>query len=127
MDSSTPKGIPAPKDQHLRYMADCIRALAMDAVEKAKSGHPGMPMGMADIATVLFTALFKGAEFMAAARIGVGWTMFASAGVTASWAILSCAVLLSQVRREAIEAMPRKTGMASTSPGVTMAAWENTR
>ncbi len=36
-------------------MANAIRALSMDAVEKAKSGHPGMPMGMADIATVLFT------------------------------------------------------------------------
>ncbi len=38
-----------------RDMANCIRALAMDAVEQAKSGHPGMPMGMADVATVLFT------------------------------------------------------------------------
>ncbi|KAB2872795.1 MAG: transketolase [Bauldia sp.] len=36
-------------------MANAIRALAMDAVERAKSGHPGMPMGMADVATVLFT------------------------------------------------------------------------
>jgi transketolase len=36
-------------------MANAIRALAMDAVEAAKSGHPGMPMGMANIATVLWT------------------------------------------------------------------------
>ncbi len=40
-------------------MADAIRALAMDAVERAKSGHPGMPMGMADVATVLFTKFLK--------------------------------------------------------------------
>ena len=42
-----------------RRMADAIRALAIDAVEKAKSGHPGMPMGMADVATVLFTRFLK--------------------------------------------------------------------
>jgi transketolase len=40
-------------------MANAIRALAMDAVEKAKSGHPGMPMGMADVATALFTRFLK--------------------------------------------------------------------
>jgi transketolase len=40
-------------------MANAIRALAMDAVEKAESGHPGMPMGMADVATVLFTRFLK--------------------------------------------------------------------
>jgi transketolase len=40
-------------------MANAIRALAMDAVEAAKSGHPGMPMGMADAATVLFTRFLK--------------------------------------------------------------------
>jgi transketolase len=40
-------------------MANAIRFLAMDAVEKAKSGHPGMPMGMADVATVLFTRFLK--------------------------------------------------------------------
>jgi transketolase len=40
-------------------MANAIRALAMDAVEAAKSGHPGMPMGMADVATVLFRDVMK--------------------------------------------------------------------
>ena len=40
-------------------MANAIRALAMDAVQQAKSGHPGMPMGMADVATVLFTRFLK--------------------------------------------------------------------
>ena len=40
-------------------MANAIRALAMDAVEQAKSGHPGLPMGMADVATVLFTQFLK--------------------------------------------------------------------
>ncbi|MGQ0742357.1 MAG: transketolase [Alphaproteobacteria bacterium] len=39
----------------IRKLANAIRALSMDAVEAAKSGHPGMPMGMADAATVLFT------------------------------------------------------------------------
>ncbi len=48
------KTVPAPRDQHLRDLADCIRFLSMDAVQQAKSGHPGAPMGMADIATVLF-------------------------------------------------------------------------
>jgi transketolase len=40
-------------------MANAIRALAMDAVEQAKSGHPGLPMGAADIATVLFGRFLK--------------------------------------------------------------------
>src|ERR1700753_109753 len=51
--------IPTARDPYLRDMADCIRALAMDAVEAAESGHPGMPMGMADIATVLFSDFMK--------------------------------------------------------------------
>jgi transketolase len=42
-----------------RRMADAIRVLAIDAVEQAKSGHPGMPMGMADAATVLFSKYLK--------------------------------------------------------------------
>ncbi|WP_046863129.1 transketolase [Microvirga massiliensis] len=40
-------------------MANAVRVLAMDAVERAKSGHPGLPMGAADIATVLFTRHLK--------------------------------------------------------------------
>ncbi|MBD8066888.1 transketolase [Devosia sp. PTR5] len=40
-------------------LANAIRSLSMDAVEKANSGHPGLPMGCADIATVLFTKVMK--------------------------------------------------------------------
>jgi len=47
--------MPAP----LTKMADAIRVLSMDAVHRAKSGHQGMPMGMADVATVLFTKFLK--------------------------------------------------------------------
>ncbi|MGE4617579.1 MAG: hypothetical protein AAEJ43_11245, partial [Gammaproteobacteria bacterium] len=40
-------------------MANAIRFLAADAVQQANSGHPGMPMGMADAATVLFSRFLK--------------------------------------------------------------------
>ncbi|HTZ81201.1 MAG TPA: transketolase [Stellaceae bacterium] len=56
---ATAPALPEPKSRELRDMADAIRALAMDAVERAKSGHPGMPMGMADVATVLFSKFLK--------------------------------------------------------------------
>jgi transketolase len=55
----TASPLPAPRDPALRRMADAIRALAMDAVEKAQSGHPGMPMGMADVATVLWSKFLR--------------------------------------------------------------------
>jgi len=53
-----PETVPLSRAEHDR-MANAIRALAMDAVEQAKSGHPGLPMGAADIATVLFTQFLK--------------------------------------------------------------------
>ncbi|MGB8628521.1 MAG: transketolase [Xanthobacteraceae bacterium] len=49
---------PVSRTEHDR-MANAIRVLTMDAVEKAKSGHPGLPMGAADIATILFTRFLK--------------------------------------------------------------------
>ena len=48
----------APRADHTD-MANAIRALSMDAVEQARSGHPGMPMGLADVATVLFGRFLK--------------------------------------------------------------------
>ncbi|MDX2028371.1 MAG: transketolase [Alphaproteobacteria bacterium] len=50
--------MPAADSLH-NLMANSIRALSMDAVEKAKSGHPGMPMGMADVATILWTQFLR--------------------------------------------------------------------
>lgn len=49
----------APQTVTLRQQANAIRALAMDAVQAANSGHPGMPMGMADVATVLYSKFLK--------------------------------------------------------------------
>jgi transketolase len=48
-----------PEQTRTRRLANAIRALSMDAVEQAKSGHPGLPMGMADAATVLYSHFLK--------------------------------------------------------------------
>ncbi|WP_373087419.1 transketolase [Sneathiella sp.] len=49
----------SPNSTKHNDMANAIRALSMDAVQQANSGHPGMPMGMADVATVLFSKFLK--------------------------------------------------------------------
>jgi transketolase len=48
-----------PEQAETRRLANAIRGLSMDAVEQAKSGHPGLPLGMADVATVLFSRFLK--------------------------------------------------------------------
>jgi transketolase len=60
-DTTTKPADLTPLKQDPKYgrMANALRALAMDAVEKANSGHPGMPMGMADVATALFAEHLK--------------------------------------------------------------------
>ncbi|MEA2868547.1 MAG: transketolase, partial [Bradyrhizobium sp.] len=59
MNIQAPSSIAGRIDVSHADMANAIRFLAIDAVEKAKSGHPGMPMGMADVATVLFSRFLK--------------------------------------------------------------------
>ncbi len=53
----TPKAAPAQAD--LRRLANAIRGLSLDAVQRANSGHAGLPLGMADVATVLFSQFLK--------------------------------------------------------------------
>jgi len=58
--NANPAEVPqSPEQEAIRRLANAIRALSMDAVEAAKSGHPGLPMGMADAATVLFLKFLK--------------------------------------------------------------------
>ena len=59
MPNAAAHTLSAVPDPLHKEMANAIRALAMDGVERAKSGHPGMPMGMADVATVLWTKFLR--------------------------------------------------------------------
>ena len=58
-DSPSNQAAGGDEQAKVRRLANALRALSMDAVEAAKSGHPGMPMGMADVATVLFGRFLK--------------------------------------------------------------------
>jgi len=51
--------IKEPDQAEIRRLANAIRGLSLDAVETAKSGHPGLPLGMADVATVLYSLFLK--------------------------------------------------------------------
>ena len=55
----TPQSGGGTEQTKTRRLANALRALSMDAVENAKSGHPGLPLGMADVATVLFAQFLK--------------------------------------------------------------------
>src|SRR5271170_8259655 len=57
--TAMPQSAEPEADPMHKEMAHAIRALAMDAVEQAKSGHPGLPMGMADVATVLWSQFLR--------------------------------------------------------------------
>ena len=46
-------------DAELKKLSNCIRFLSIDAIERSNSGHPGMPMGMADVATILFSEFLR--------------------------------------------------------------------
>ncbi len=62
MSTATPasrSATAALESSEIRRLANAIRVLSMDAVDAAKSGHPGLPMGMADAATVLFSQFLK--------------------------------------------------------------------
>ena len=69
-------------------MANAIRFLSLDAVEKAKSGHPGLPMGMADVATVLWR------DSLTARGLPTPWRRYFSVAIPLSLVFLAATLLL---------------------------------
>src|ERR1700754_1012259 len=59
MTSEMARSEHAPEQRKVRELANALRFLSLDAGEAAKSGHPGLPLGMADVATVLFGNFLK--------------------------------------------------------------------
>ncbi|GAB2923884.1 transketolase [Paraburkholderia jirisanensis] len=107
------KSVPAARDPHLRELANCIRFLSMDAVQKAKSGHPGAPMGMADIATVLFKDFMR---FDAADPHWVDRDRFILSNGHASMLLYSL-LHLTGYRDMPIEQLQRFRQVGSKTPG----------
>jgi transketolase len=94
-------------------LANAIRALAMDAVETANSGHPGMPMGMADVATVLFTRFLK---FDAAAPLWPDRDRFVLSAGHGSMLLYSV-LHLTGYKEMPIEELKRFRQLGSRTPG----------
>jgi transketolase len=103
---------PATRARHDR-MANAVRALAMDAVEQAKSGHPGLPMGAADVATVLFTRFLK---FDAAAPAWPDRDRFALSAGHGSMLVYALLYLLGY-EEMTIEEIKRFRQLGSITPG----------
>ncbi|MBV8870238.1 MAG: transketolase [Acetobacteraceae bacterium] len=112
-DQAVQKAVPPARDQHLRDMANCIRFLSMDAVQQAKSGHPGAPMGMADIATVLFRDFM---QFDAAAPHWIDRDRFILSNGHGSMLLYSL-LYLTGYRDMPVEELRRFRQVGSKTPG----------
>ncbi len=112
-DETLWKTVPAAKDPDLRRLANCIRFLSMDAVQQAQSGHPGAPMGMADIATVLFRDFM---QFDAAEPHWIDRDRFILSNGHASMLLYSL-LYLTGYKDMTIEELKRFRQVGSKTPG----------